>query len=63
MSIHSEVSSNVAKQFIENLCEQRWRKMKDPCKGCKYRFPVKDEVNCCIFATVPRDWSTLENRV
>lgn len=63
MSIHSEVSDERARTFIENLCETRWNKIKNPCKGCKYRFPVKDEVNCCIFATIPRDWAIFENRV
>ena len=63
MSIHSEVSDEIARKFIEDLCEDRWKRMPNPCKSCKYRFPVKDEINCCIFATIPRDWAAFENRV
>ena len=62
MSIHSTVGNKTAKNFIENLCKSRWDKMRYPCKGCKYRFPVKDDVNCCIFESLPRDWSYLEHR-
>lgn len=63
MSIHSEVSDNSpAKKFIEDLCLNRWEKMKSPCKGCKYRCPVKDSVSCCVFATIPKDWAFHEGR-
>ena len=63
MSIHSTVENKVAKNFIENLCEARWKKMAYPCKGCKYRFPINDGVNCCIFASIPKDWPVMEGRV
>ena len=36
--------------------------MKYPCKGCKYRYPIKDNLRCCMFPTVPRDWALFENR-
>lgn len=64
MSIHSEVSDNsAAKSFIENLCKQRWESMNYPCKGCKYRYPIKDDSGmCCIFSSIPKDWSLMEKR-
>ena len=63
MSIYSEIKDNsLEKNFIENLCDERWNKMKYPCKGCKYRYPIKDNLRCCIFPTVSRDWTLFENR-
>lgn len=63
MSRHSEILSNSPeKNFIENLCNERWDKMKYPCKGCKYRYPIKDDLRCCMFPTIPKDWAQYENR-
>ena len=63
MSIHSEIQNNSPeKNFIKNLCNERWNKKKHPCKGCKYRYPIKDNLRCCMFPTVPRDWTRFENR-
>lgn len=63
MSIHSTVDNEIAKKYIVELCEARWKKMTYPCKGCKYRFPINDGANCCIFESIPRDWSRMEGRV
>lgn len=64
MSIHTEVADNSpAKDFIQDLCTKRWGKMAYPCKGCKYRYPIKDDSGmCCIFSTVPMDWPNFEER-
>lgn len=63
MSVHSEITDNSPeKKFLENLCTERLEKMRKPCKGCKYRYPIEDGFRCCIFPTVPRDWLFLENR-
>ena len=64
MSMHSEVMDNSPeKKFVEDLCTERWTKMKNPCKGCRYRYPVTDDDSrCCIFMTCPRDWKKFEPR-
>ena len=63
MSIHSDIKDNSPeKKFIEDLCDTRWTKMKNPCKGCKYRYPIENPSRCCIFPSIPRDWRFLENR-
>ena len=62
MSIHSEIEDNSPEmRFVFKLCADRWEKMRYPCKGCRYRYPVKDdELRCCIFPTCPRDWPESE---
>ena len=62
MSIHSEVEDySLEKAYIENMCSDRWTRMKNPCKGCRYRYPLKDNSGrCCIFPTCPLDWASLE---
>lgn len=61
MSIHSEVMDNSPeKAYIENLCSDRRTRMAAPCKGCRYRYPVKDDSGrCCIFPTCPSDWGSI----
>lgn len=39
MSIHTEINGP-EKKYLEDLCNTRWGKMKQPCKGCKYRYPL-----------------------
>ena len=57
MSIHSEIPVNSPEgKFLESLCDTRWEKMKDPCKGCKYRYPIENPMRCCIFPALPKDW-------
>ena len=57
MSIHSEIPVNSPEgKFLESLCDTRREKMKDPCKGCKYRYPIENPMRCCIFPTLPKDW-------
>lgn len=57
MSIHSEIPVNSPEEkFLGRLCDMRWEKMKNPCKQCKYRYPIEDSTRCCIFPTLPRDW-------
>ena len=63
MSIHSEImDKSPEKKYLEDLCAERWNKMSNPCKGCKYRFPLNDTSRCCIFPSVPRDWAFLESK-
>ena len=59
MSIHTEIEGP-EKKYLEDLCDSRWDKMKNPCKGCKYRYPLNDNSRCCIFPSIPRDWVFLE---
>lgn len=63
MSIHSEISNKEVKSFIINLCDQRWETMRKPCKGCRYRRPIDDDIMCCMFPTVPRDWPIMEKEI
>ena len=62
MSIHSEImDGSPEKKFVENLCSDRWARMSNPCKSCKFRYPIEDdEGRCCIFPTCPRDWAMFE---
>ena len=58
MSVHSEIEDDSPEmRFVIKLCADRWKRMNNPCKGCRYRYPVNDgELRCCIFPTCPRDW-------
>lgn len=59
MSVHTEISGP-EKKYLEDLCDARWNKMRQPCKHCKYRYPLDNDLHCCVFPTIPRDWSLLE---
>ena len=59
MSIHTEIEGP-EKKYLEDLCDSRWDKMKNPCKDCKYRYPLNNDSRCCIFPSIPRDWAFLE---
>ena len=62
MSVHSEITDHSPeKKFIADLCSNRWMNMKNPCKGCRYRYPIsEDDDRCCMFPTCPRDWQAFE---
>ena len=42
MSIHTEIEGP-EKKYLEDLCDSRWDKMKNPCKGCKYRYSLNND--------------------
>jgi hypothetical protein len=62
MSKHSEIVDNSPeKRYLECFCRDRWGRMSDPCRGCKYRYPLESsDGRCCIFPSVPKDWALFE---
>lgn len=63
MSIHSEIPVNSPEgKFLESLCDTRWEKMKDPCKGCKYRYPIENPRGVVYFRHYQKIGVTLNSK-
>lgn len=51
------VEGSEEEKYIMNMCENRWKTKKQPCRGCKYRYPLpENKLRCCIFPTTPNLW-------
>ena len=48
-------------KLIMEFCDDRLKRMKDPCKGCRYKANRNTKNQFCIFVNAPACWELDSN--